>query len=305
MADFGVTRLSATASTGIITFSRYTTTQPALIPAGAIVKTADGLVSFAVATDASLSTWQPSSSGYVLPSGVSSADVPAGCLSAGAVGNVLPGTITMIASSLPGIDQVVNANAFTNGMTAESDQALRSRFQGYLASLSRATMASVQQAITNVQQGLLFTVAENTATNGATSPGSFLIVLDDGSGYPPSTLLSSVATAVELVRPIGTTFSVTAPAVLLVDVSLTIFVPATSTTTNLTSLVQTSIVQYLDSLPIQRVASVTRVAQSAYAASTLIYNISSVNLNGGTVDVVPPARTVIKAGQITVQIHAG
>ena len=43
MADFGLTRLPASPSSGIVTFSRYADNLAALIPVGAVVKTADGL----------------------------------------------------------------------------------------------------------------------------------------------------------------------------------------------------------------------------------------------------------------------
>ena len=115
MADFGAVRLAATSATGVLTFSRFATTLPALVPLGAIAKTADGLLSFAVTEDDTVSTWQQQSSGYVVPIGVTSADIPVTCLSVGSAGNVLSGTVTTIASSIPGIDQVLNANAFTDG----------------------------------------------------------------------------------------------------------------------------------------------------------------------------------------------
>jgi phage-related baseplate assembly protein len=305
MADFGVTRLSATAATGIITFSRFTATVSAFIPVGTNVKTADGTLAFAVVADTALSTWSQSLSGYNIPSGVASADIPATCLTLGSAGNVLPGTITVIASSLPGVDQVTNANAFTNGTDAETDQALRARFQNYLASLSRATKTALRTAISNVQQGLLFLISENINPDGSTRIGSFLVVVDDGSGYPPSTLLSSVATAVDNVRPIGTTFAVIPPAVLTINVSLEVVISAKTNPLNLSSLIEQGIAVYLNTRPIEHAASITRVAQSAYAASSAILNIKNVTLNTGTSDVVPPERTVVKAGQITVAIDAG
>ncbi|MFX8028091.1 baseplate J/gp47 family protein, partial [Acinetobacter baumannii] len=51
VADFGVTRLPAVAATGIVTFSRFTTTQQVLVPVGATVQTADGTQQFTVTID--------------------------------------------------------------------------------------------------------------------------------------------------------------------------------------------------------------------------------------------------------------
>jgi uncharacterized phage protein gp47/JayE len=305
MADFGAVRLAATSATGVLTFSRFATTLPALVPLGAIAKTADGLLSFAVTEDDTVSTWQQQSSGYVVPIGVTSANIPVTCLSVGSAGNVLSGTVTTIASSIPGIDQVLNANAFTDGTDSESDQAFRARFQSYLASRARATLTAVQNTVSNVQQGLIFSIAENVSPDGTARAGSFLVIIDDGSGYPSADLLSTVASAVDLVRPTGTTFTVVPPLVLKVSVSLSANVRATDVTGSLAPAIEDQITTYLNSLPIGCVASATRVAMSAYSANTAIQNVTSVLLNGFPLDIAPPARTIIKSGEITVVVDAG
>jgi uncharacterized phage protein gp47/JayE len=304
MADFGVTRLAATPATGILSFSRFAASLPALVPIGTVAKTTDGSLSFAVVQDATLSTWQQQSSGYVVPVGVVSADIPVTCLSSGSVGNVVAGAITTIASALPGIDQVLNTNAFTNGADSETDQAFRARFSTYMDSRARATLAAVENAVSTVQQGLIFTIAENVSFDGTARVGSFLVIVDDGSGYPSSELVSAVANAIDQVRPIGTTFTVIAPLVLKVDVSLTACVGSTGPTDTLTTPIQQEITNYLDSRPIECVASLTRVATSAYTASSSIQNITSVLLNGLPADVAPLPHTIIKAGQITVVVNA-
>src|SRR6202012_5329687 len=122
------------------TFSRFATTLPARVPVGTLIKTADGSLSFSVVEDQTLSTWQSSASGYVLPAGVAAADVPVAFTIGGSAGNVLSDTISVIAASLPGIDLVNNVNALSNGVDAESDHNFRGRFQSFMASRSRATL---------------------------------------------------------------------------------------------------------------------------------------------------------------------
>jgi uncharacterized phage protein gp47/JayE len=305
MADFGMSRLPAVPSTGIVTFSRFVNTLSAMIPIGAMVKTTDGSLSFSVTGDQTLSIWQASASAYVLPAGVSSANVPVVCTTSGSVGNVLAGTVTVIATSLPGIDQVNNANPFSDGADAETDRAFRNRFQGYLASRSRATLGAVQNAIANVQQGLDVLIEENTAANGGTQIGSFLVIIDDGTGYPSSELLSTVATAVDAVRPIGTTFVVVPPQVLIVNVSLTAMLTSTASASLITSGIQNYVAIYLNSLSIGKTASVTRVAQNAYLAGSGVENITEIQLNGTSTDIAVASGTVIKAGQIVVTTNDG
>jgi uncharacterized phage protein gp47/JayE len=305
MLDFALTRLPAVPSTGIVSFSRFVDTLSASIPTGTLVKTTDGSLVFSVTEDQSLSIWQSSASAYVLPGGVGSADVPVICTTSGSVGNVLAGTITVIAASLPGIDQVNNANPLSNGANAEIDSAFRNRFQGYLASRSRATLIAVQNVIANVQQGLYVAVAENTAPNGTTQVGSFLVIVDDGTGYPSSELLSTVATAVDAVRPIGTTFAVMPPQVLIVNVSLTAVLTSITTASVCVPSIQNYVAIYLNSLPIGRSASVTRIAQNAYLAGAGIENVTGIQLNGSSSDIAAPAGTVIKAGQVVITTNDG
>jgi uncharacterized phage protein gp47/JayE len=305
MQDFGQTRLPTAPSTGVVTFSRFAANLSANIPIGTVVKTGDGSLSFLVTEDRGLSIWQSSTSGYVLPSGVSSADLPVVCTAGGSAGNVLAGTINIIAASLPGIDQVNNSNSLSNGANAESDQVFRNRFQNYLASLSRATLSAVLNAIANVRQGLNVAIVENTAANGTAQIGSFVVIVDDGTGFPSSALLSAVASAVDFVRPIGTRFAVLPPQVYTVNVSLTATLTSTETSTACVASIQNYVSSYLDSLPIGAGASVTRVAQNAYLAGSCVGNITAILLNGSSLDVVPATLSVIKAGQVSVVTNDG
>ena len=72
MADLTLTRLPAVAATGTVTFSRFTPGMSALIPAGALVRTADGTQTFAVSVDTAQPSWSAASNGYVVAAGVAS-----------------------------------------------------------------------------------------------------------------------------------------------------------------------------------------------------------------------------------------
>ena len=303
MLDFGLARLPAARATGIVTFSRFVDNLSATIPTGTVVKTTDGTRSFSITEDRTLSIWESSASAYVLPSGVGSVDLPVICTIGGSVGNVLAETITVIAASLPSVDQVSNANPLSNGADAEIDQAFRDRFQSYLASRSRATLTAVYNAIANVRQGLDVTIEENTGLNGSAQVGSFLVIVDDGTGYPSSELLSIIATAVDAVRPVGTAFSVVAPQVLTVSVSLTVVLTSATTASLSIPSIQNYVAIYLNSLAIGKNASITRVAQNAYLGGLGIENVTGIQLNGSSSDIAVPPGTVIKAGRVIVMTN--
>jgi uncharacterized phage protein gp47/JayE len=128
-ADFGFYREPAVSATGNVTFSRFTATNAALVPVGFQVQTTDGTQSFLVVADTSNPAYDPAQSGYVVPALTASVTVPVSAVTAGAAGNASANTVTVIVGSIPGIDTVTNANSFSNGANAESDDAARARFQ--------------------------------------------------------------------------------------------------------------------------------------------------------------------------------
>ncbi len=223
MADFGLIRLSATSAIGTVTFSRFTATTSAFIPVLTQVKTADGSTSFQVIADTTQTYWSASLNGYLIPAGVASGNATVQAIPAGATGNVLANQISLISSGIAGIDTVNNALAFTNGIIAEADGAFRARFQAFMATRARATLAAVAYAISSVQAGLSWTIQENTS-GGAYQLGNFVVTVDDGSGSPPSSLLSAIYAAIDAVRPVGTTFAVFAPTEITVGAAYTITV---------------------------------------------------------------------------------
>ena len=300
MADLSLTRLPAVAATGTVTFSRFTPTVAALVPAGALVRTGDGTQTYAVTIDTANPAWSAGQNGYLLAAGVAALSVPVVAQVHGDAGNVQAGSITLLATALPGIDTVTNAAALQGGLNAESDPAFRARFQNFINSRSRATPAAIGYAIANIQQGLEYTIQENTSAAGATAMGSFVVTVDDGSGSPPSSLLSTVSAAIDAVRPIGSIFTLQPPTVLIATVSLTITVTSDAVKSQIVGPVATAIAGFIDALPIGMALPISRLAQVAYDASEQINNVSALEINGSTADIVPPLSGVVKAGVVAV-----
>ena len=300
MADMTLTRLPAAAATGMVTFSRFTATSAAFIPVGSLVRTVDGTQTFAVSANASLAAWGGPGNGYTVAPGIASLDVPVSAQLAGSPGNVQAGSIALLASAIPGVDGVTNANAFQNGLDAETDDAFRSRFANFIASRSRATLVAVGYAISSIQQGLNYTVQENVDPSGAPRMGNFVVTVDDGSGRPSNLLLTTVQTAIDAVRPIGSTFSIQAPVVLTVGVSLTIVVSSGISKAPIQAQAGTAIAAYIDGLSIGTMLPLSRIIQIAYAANVAITNVMQVFANGASNDIDPGVTGVIKAGVIAV-----
>lgn len=300
MADMSLSRLPAVAAVGTVSFSRYATNLSALVPSGALVKTTDGTQTFSVIADPTSTAWVSSSNGYTMAPGQAALLVPIVAEVAGSAGNVLAGSITLLATAIPGVDLVTNPAPLESGADAESDAAFRARFVNYISSRSRATIPAIEYAISSVQQNLNFVVSQNADTNGNTRLGNFLVTVDDGTGYPPASLLSTVYAAVDAVRPIGSTFSVQPPTVIQANISLMISLNGSTQAAEFFGTVAAAIEAFINVLPIGVSLPITRIAQVTYDASTLITNVTQLQINGASVDLVIGPTGVIKAGTVAV-----
>jgi uncharacterized phage protein gp47/JayE len=226
--------------------------------------------------------------------------VPVQAVTAGSAGNVVAGAISLIVAAISGVDTVTNSAALQNGLDAETDVALRARFASFLASRARATPVAVGYAVTSVQQGLQYVIQENQTPDGTPSMGCFVVTVDDGSGTPASALLAQVSAAIELVRPLASTYSVQAPTIYPATISMGITTAANAVHATVASTVQTALSNYVNGLPDGTMLPWSRLAQVAYAASPSVTNVMGVVLNGGTKDLVPPPNGVVKVGSVTV-----
>lgn len=300
MADFGVTRLAASFATGSVTFSRFSTVGQVVVPVGATVQTADGSQQFTVNLDTTNPVYSASLGGFVMAGGVGAVTVSVTAVTAGTGANVTAGAISTITSAVSGVDTVTNASAFTNGQNAETDAALRVRFVSYIQSLSKATVAAIQNAIVSVQQGLTYTITENAYYNGTPQIGHFSVVFDDGSGNPSSTLQTTVYNAINAVRPIGSTFEVHGPTVVTANVVMTLTVVSPYVKATVGAAVQAAITTYINSLPLGASLPFTRLAQIAYDTSPGVTNVTALTLNSGTSDLSATVVQVVRAGAVTV-----
>jgi uncharacterized phage protein gp47/JayE len=299
MADFSLLRLPAVAASGVATFSRYSGAATAFVPAGTVVKTQDGSVSFAVIADPNNPAWQATLSSYYLAVGVMSIDLPISASVSGLSGNVLSSTITLLASAVPGIDLINNANATSGGEDPETDDAFRIRFASFFAARSRATLDAIGYAISLVGANLNYIIQENVDAAGNANLGNMLIVVDDGTGLLSDTLFNSLSLAIAAVRPVGTTFSIQPPQTIQVQVSVSIAWPTGLSISTVQSQLKSAIESYINLRPIGGALSVTRLSQLAYQTEPQIINVSNVILNGQAVDLIAPPTASFVAQSVT------
>jgi uncharacterized phage protein gp47/JayE len=300
MADFGFYRLSASFATGSVTFSRFTPTNSALIPIGALVGSTDGSQQYSVTIDTTNVLYNATLGGYLVPGGTASVTVPVIASTAGAAGNALIGTVTVIVGSISGIDTVNNSAVFTNGVDPETDEAFRARFVLWVQSLSKATKAAIQYALSSMQQGVSYTLTENQDYSGNTLYGYFYAVVDDGSGAPSGSFLVNAAAAIEPARGFTTRYGVFGPVLVTANVGMTITTDATVTHSVVVAQVTMAIQAYIAGLKLGQILPFTQLAAIAYSVSPSITNVSGVLLNGSTADLASTNKQVIRPGTVTV-----
>ncbi len=299
MADYGLTRLPAVPASGLVTFSRSACTVQTVIPVGALVQTADFSQQFAVIQDTTNSAWSATFGGYVLAVGVTSLTVPVQAVTAGAAGNVVAGAISSIPTVIMGVTTVTNAAPFGGGLDAENDPALRTRFGLYVASLAKATKTALANAIASVQQGLSFTVTEASNYAGQNQPGSFYVVVDDGSGSPPQSLLTAVATAIDAIRPMGTSWAVFGPTVVQANPNLTVVAATGYSHATVSAAVANAVGALISGLGLGVSLPYSQLAAVAWGVPG-VANVTGVMLNGGVSDLAATPQQVIRVGTITV-----
>jgi hypothetical protein len=283
-----------------VTFSRFVADSSAFIPVGATVVTADGTQTYTVIADATQAGYSTTQLGYVVPVGTLSANATVIAVNPGSQGNVAANSVSLLQTNIPGITSVTNASLLSGGVDAESDDAFKLRFAAYIQTRYGGTVLAYQYAIQSVQQGLTYNIAENTSPTGVYQPGYCTIIVDDGSGNPPGTLLSTVALAINAVRAVGSTFGVFGPSVVEATISLTIVPMAGYVKSALQGPVSAAISQYVDALGVGVALPYSILAKIAYDAVPGISNVTSILVNGGNSDLGGGPTQVVKISSLAV-----
>lgn len=302
--DFGFTRVIAAYAFGSVTFSRFVVPSiQSLIPVGALVSTTDGSEQFAVVADNTNPAYNAATSTYIVTPSTQSITIAVQAVTPGSAGNVQAGAISLMNTAIPGIDTVTNSVGFAGGSDPESDNAYRARFVNFINTRALGTDSAVDYAISNVQSGILYSVAENVNPSGGYQPGNFVVTIDDGSGNPPATLIQAVITAVSAVRPITVTFSVQKPTVVTANINILINVAPGYAKTAVAPQVVSTVTSAIDALGIGVPLYFGQLYGIIYDVPGVL-QVTSLSLNGSSVDIGNTDGThpqeVVRAGTITV-----
>lgn len=286
MADYGLVRAPATYATGTVTFSALSAHSYAVsIPVGAIIQVMGGSIQYQVLADTTQPGYNSASGSYILAAGQLSVNATVQAQAAGSISNVQPGQLSQLQTPLPGIDTVTNTTAITNGADAEGDTAFRSRFVVYLSTLARGTKAAILAAVSAVQAGLYVNLLENQRPDLTAQLGFFTALVDDGTGNPPSSLLTSCTQAIDAVRAFTVQFTVVAPAVITTTIVLDVSIDPTYTTAAVQALVQAAVIAEVNSHQIAATLYISDIETAAMTvAGVLAVKPATTTINGAQAD---------------------
>jgi baseplate J-like protein len=298
VADFGLTRLPAIAASGAVTFSRFTPTNQAVVPVGAVIQTVDGTQAFTVVANPANGAFSVALNGYVIAPTVTSVTASVQAVNPGSQGNISAATLTVLQTGISGVDTATNASAFTTGIDAEADLALKARFLAFFASLSNGTEAAIQRAVSGVNQNLQLTIVEQPLS----SP-NVAIYVDDGSGSIGSTLLTAATNAANAVRAAGISYGVFAATKVTANVNMTITTAAGFVHATVVGQVALALAAYINRLGMSLTGpnplSYMMLGTVAFGIAG-VTDVTNVTLNSGTADLTGSPGQTIKAGTIAV-----
>lgn len=303
VGDFGMTRLPGVKSLGSVTMTCFSYDNvSAVVRPGVTVRTASALT-FQVVIDRTHECWSTDTGGYVRPVGMPSLTVPVEALSEGIQGNVAIGAISLMGTSVAGIDIVTNLKAFANGSDRETDAQLRQRFPLWLASKASASRSAVENSIAETQNNLSYAVFDGQTANGVTRAGYFTVVVDDGSDHVPEQVIQRVYTSVEANKALGVGFTVQRPVILTVDISMTVLIASDGDVEAARVALTRALSADIKAAQIGASYPFSRLSYVAYVgAGVPVLSVTHILLNGRQDDIPAQASQSLFPGTISVQI---
>ena len=227
----------------------------------------------------------------VLSAGETWVDVPACAVEAGAGGNVIAGTVTVLSARPVGIVQCTNTAAFTGGRDAEDDEALRKRILASYRRLPNGANAAYYE-----QEALRFAgVAAARAVGRARGIGTVNVIVATQAGMPSETLLAAVESELQKKREIAVDLKVLAPTEKTVAVSAALEAASGYSFAEVKERAETALRAYFTGALLGRNVRTAELLTMLYG----VEGVENVHLTAPTADVTAAATELPTLGTLT------
>ncbi len=291
---FDFQRKEETSASSTVVFSRQSADLVQIdIPIGTIVGTSTGLLYTTQDAVSILSGNTDSSAANVI------ANV------AGSASNVLIGEISVINSSADGVNSVTNNTAATGGTDTESNADYFARFTNFILGLAGSNRYGILTAATTVNEIQSAFVEDHFPPESGLY--NFTVYVDDGSGSVPQATLDEVYTKIygsdteasQGYAAAGINFRVLSAGLVAIAVVYTVTIdPLSTNAIDIEPVIETTITNYIDSLWVGEDvirAELIRLVQGLEGVT----NVTVMNLNGGSVDIITLPSQVARVSTIT------
>lgn len=284
----GVTRRSAVKAAGSVTF---TGTAGTVIPAGTRVATPADAVTATPSVE-----FETRETVTLNELGEAIAEIEA--VDPGVAGNVMPSSISLLTTGVPGVTGVINAAALTGGVEAESDEALLAR---YLVKVREP--ATSGNAVQYRQWALEVPgVGDAKVFPLWSGPGTVKLVIVDSDKQPAEPdLAAAVADYVDDVRPIGATVTVVSAAAKPISAAAAVVLAAGYTLQAVQDAFAAALKLLFEENAFAPYISFARIATLLLGVRGVVDHVN-LTVNGGTSNVVLNPDEVAVIGSITLEV---
>ena len=289
---FNFERKTGIKSTGAVTFGRTGISGDATIPIGTEVLTVAGLRYLTTAV------------GIISNGNSTSTPVAVEAAEYGAQYNVPSASIIVLGSTVTGVETVTNANATVGGVDTETDYQYNQRFQAYIEGLGRANIygliagALSVEGITSVSLVEYFPPVANVNVRLYVDDGSLSGVTLDKRNEVKTVIDGDGTAANPGYRAAGVNVEVASPAIVTVDIDLTVTPLLSIDLDQMQIDINTVLSQYVNTLG---VGADVVLAELIYAIMG-VFGVYNVEITDPTGDIAITSVQVARLGVVTITI---
>jgi uncharacterized phage protein gp47/JayE len=280
---FGFTQIPAQPSSGTLTLTFYKAlSDVAYLPTGT-----------EFATSGANPLYFVTEQDYTIAAGSTSADLIVYCTTAGVAGNVNANAITIMTNPISIVKSVANSLAFTSGEEAESTSARKQRFNKYIQSLARGTVAAIQYGCLEVN-GVAGAYVDDSLV------GVVNVYCHDSNGNLSDELKAKIIANLENYRAAGIQVNVLPIVKTLVDIAMTVTVTAADNTSAYKTSLETNLTNYLNNFTVSEDLLIFDL--SKFVGNLDTTGITNVKVTSPADDVMVATQDLIRPNSITVTL---
>ena len=278
---FGFERRPAIRSTTTLTITLYTPHEAFTIPKGTRFATSEG-ITFATVADTNIDAADITKNLLVI------------CTTAGTVGNVPANAITTMVDNIPIVKSVTNPEVVINGRNMESDASRKTRFVGYIRSLSKGTLEALRYALSTVPEITSISISESL-------PGIVKVYISTATGEVPEDVMNKAEEIIEKYRAAGIQIIISTVAKITVDVSIKIGLSDLQNSSIIQTQVKNGVMSYLNSMQVGEDLLPNNLM--GFIFSLNLPQVRTVEILSPQNKVIATSQSLIRPGDITVTTY--